>query len=144
MSVGCLLGLLILKLADSKIVLKCALCLTMVSVACALFGPAKIALIVFPLCGFFLSVVFSIIFSLALNSEEKHHGSYSGILCSGIFGGALIPLIIGKLGDMTSLRLAMLFIFVPLLYMLFLAFIARPLIRNKTVSFRDLFKTVKI
>jgi len=101
-------------------------------------------LIVFPLCGFFLSVVFSIIFSLALNSEEKHHGSYSGILCSGIFGGALIPLIIGKLGDMTSLRLAMLFIFVPLLYMLFLAFIARPLIRNKTVSFRDLFKTVKI
>jgi len=144
MSVGCLLGLLILKLADSKIVLKCALCLTMVSVACALFGPAQIALIAFPLCGFFLSVVFSIIFSLALNSEEKHHGSYSGILCSGIFGGALIPLIIGKLGDMTSLRLAMLFIFVPLLYMLFLAFIARPLIRNKTVSFRDLFKTEKV
>ena len=40
-----------------------------------------------------------IIFSLALNSVNEHHGSFSGILCTGIIGGAIVPLIIGWLGD---------------------------------------------
>src|SRR5664279_981837 len=42
MSVGCLLGLVILKLADSKLVLKVFTLLAMVTVAMALFGPAQL------------------------------------------------------------------------------------------------------
>jgi hypothetical protein len=36
--------------------------------------------------------MYPIIFSLALNSVKEHHGSFSGILCTGIIGGAIVPL----------------------------------------------------
>lgn len=139
MSVGCLLGLLILKLADSKLVLKVFTVLAMITVALALFGSAQLSLWAFPIAGFFLSIMFSVIFSLALNSEEKHHGSFSGILCSGIFGGALVPLIIGWIGDQVGLRSAMLFLFITLGYILAIPFWAKPLINNKTIKIAELF-----
>ena len=140
MSVGCLLGLVILKLVDSKLVLKIFTLLAMVTVALALFGPAQLSLWAFPTAGFFLSIMFSVIFSLALNSEEKHHGSFSGILCSGILGGALVPLIIGWIGDHTGLRPAMLFLYITLGYILSIPFWAKPLVNNKTVRIADLLK----
>lgn len=139
MSVGCLIGLLILKLVDSKRILKIFSLCAIVTVIIALSGPAGVSLWAFPMAGFFLSVMYSIIFSLALNSVDKHHGSFSGILCSGIFGGALIPLIIGWLGDHIGLRTAMLFLFVTLGYILAIPFWAKPLVDNKTMKLRELF-----
>jgi fucose permease len=139
MSIGCLLGLVILKLVDSKLVLKIFSLLAMITVALALFGPAGLSRWAFPVAGFFLSVMFSIIFSLALNSVDKHHGSFSGILCSGIFGGALVPLTIGWTGDQIGLRAAMLFLFITLGYILSISFWAKPLVNNKTVKIADLF-----
>jgi fucose permease len=140
MSIGCLLGLAILKLVDSKLVLRIFALLAIVTVALALFGPSGLSLWAFPVAGFFLSVMFSVIFSLALNSVDKHHGSFSGILCTGIFGGALAPLIIGWIGDQIGLRSAMLFLFITLGYILSISFWAKPLINNKTVKIIDLFK----
>jgi fucose permease len=105
----------------------------MLTLLFALTGTGKIAIIAFPLTGFFISVMFSIIFSLALNSEKSHHGAFSGILCAGIFGGALVPLIIGWMGDFLGLRTAMFFLYVTLGYILSISFWAKPLIRNKTV-----------
>ena len=139
MSIGCLLGLIILKFTDSKLVLKIFSLLAMATVALALFGSAQLSLWAFPTAGFFLSVMFSIIFSLALNSEDKHHGSFSGILCSGIFGGALVPLIIGWIGDQIGLRSAMLFLYITLAYILAIPFWAKPLVNNKTVKIASLF-----
>jgi fucose permease len=144
MSVGCLLGLVILKLVDSKLVLKVFTLLAMITVALALFGPPDLSLWAFPVAGFFLSIMFSVIFSLALNSEEKHHGSFSGILCSGIFGGALVPLIIGWIGDQIGLRFAMLFLFITLGYILAIPFWAKPLVDNQTVKIKNLFSGTKI
>ena len=136
MAVGCLVGLLLLKLFDSKLILKIVSVLTMLILALALFGPVQISRAAFSSSGFLISTMFSIIFSLALNSEEKHHGSFSGILCSGIFGGALVPLIIGWLGDMVGLKMGMLFLFITLGYILSIGFWAKPIIDNKTISFK--------
>jgi len=138
MTLGCLTGLVLLKLMDSKRILKIFTILTMITLIMALFGPAEISLYAFPATGFLISMMWAIIFSLALNSEKMHHGSFSGILCSGIFGGALVPLIIGWLGDHIGLRLAMLFLFVTLGYILSVAFWAKPIINNKTVKLREL------
>jgi len=140
MSVGCLLGLVILKLVDSKLALKVFTLLAMITVAFALFGPAQLSLWAFPTAGFFLSIMFSVIFSLALNSVDKHHGSFSGILCSGILGGALVPLIIGWIGDQVGLRPAMLFLYITLGYILAIPFLAKPLVNNKTIKIAELFK----
>jgi len=139
MSVGCLLGLVLLRLLDSRIVLGCAAVLAIGCVALALFGSADLSLGAFSGAGFFLSVMWSIVFSLALNSVSGYHGAFSGILCTGILGGAIVPLFVGMLGDHIGLRLAMLTVFVTLGYILSISIWARPLIRNETVGISELF-----
>ncbi|MCX2477004.1 MFS transporter [Pedobacter sp. MC2016-05] len=140
MTIGCLLGLLVLKLWDGKLVLKVATVLSLLTITVALLGNRELAIMAFPFAGFTISVMFSVIFSLALNSVTKNHGSFSGILCSGIFGGALVPFIVGALGDVIGLKYAMMFLYVTLGYIFFIAFKAKPLVNNKTVAFRDLLK----
>jgi FHS family L-fucose permease-like MFS transporter len=135
LTAGCLLGLLMLKIFDSRKVLIWFTSAALISLTVGLFGPGNIALIAFPLVGFFASVMWSIIFSLALNSVERHHGSFSGILCTGIIGGAIVPLIIGWLGDLFGLRFGMMFLYLSLGYILIIGFWAKPLISN--VTFRD-------
>ena len=133
MTVGCLLGLPLLKLFDSrKVLIGAALC-TMITLALALFGPVDLSLVCFPLTGFFISVMWSILVSLGLNSVPRHHGTFSGILCTGIAGGAVLPLIIGGLGEWLGLQLAMLALFVTLGYILSVGFWAKPLVNNATV-----------
>lgn len=138
MTAGTVLGLLSLKLFDSRRVL---VGFALAAAACfsvALFGPGPVARYAFPAVGFFISVMWSIIFSLALNSVREHHGSFSGILITGIVGGAVVPLVIGWLGDLAGLRVGMLFLYVPLAYILGIGFWADPIIKNKTVSRRDI------
>ena len=136
MTVGCIIGLLLLKFLDSRKILiifamAAILCLTV-----GLFGPAEATLIAFPLVGFFASVMWSIIFSLALNSVKSFHGAFSGILCTGIAGGAIVPFIIGWLGNLLGLRFGMTFLYITLGYILSIGFWARPLISNETIGIK--------
>jgi fucose permease len=78
--------------------------------------------------------MWGVIFSLALNSVARHHGSFAGILCTGIIGGAILPPVIGQLGDAFGLRFGMLVLFVPLAYIISIGFWARPLVTNATVG----------
>ena len=133
MTAGCLLGLVLLKIFDSRKVLIGFGGAAIVTLGAALFGPGPVALIAFPLMGFCASVMWSIIFSLALNSLDKHHGSFSGILCTGIIGGALVPLVVGWMGDLFGLRAGMMFLFITLGYILSIGFWSRPLISNATI-----------
>jgi FHS family L-fucose permease-like MFS transporter len=134
MTAGCLLGLLLLKLFDSRSVLMVFSSAAIICLLTTLFGPAGLAVYGFALVGFFFSVMWSIVFSLALNSMKEHHGSFSGILCTGIVGGAMVPLIIGFLGDKYSLKYGMLFLMFTLGYLFSIGFWANPLIKNKTIK----------
>lgn len=137
LTVGCILGLGLLKLMDSKLVLRIFVLAAMVSLATALFtGNGQIAYYGFIMVGFFASVMWSVVFSLALNSLPSNHGAFSGILCSGIIGGAIVPLIVGVIGDKFGLRIGMLFVFITLSYLLSITFWAKPLIKNKTISLK--------
>lgn len=138
MSLGCLLGLGLLKLLDSRVVLAGFSVLAIASVALALFGPAAASQLAFPAAGFCLSVMFSIVFSLGLNSVPRHHGAFSGVLCTGILGGAVVPMLVGVLGDAIGLRAAMCAAFLTLAYILGVSAWARPLVRNETVSLAQL------
>ncbi len=136
MTIGCVLGLILLKLIDSRKVLIGFASAAIVFLSLAFFGPGRLALYAFPMVGFSASVMWSIIFSLALNSVESHHGTFSGILCTGIIGGALVPLIIGWLGDRFGLRTGMFFLYLTLAYILSIGVWARPLIPNETIFSR--------
>lgn len=133
MTLGCILGLLLLRLMDSRLVLKLFSLAAMASYLIALFSPVDIALLAFPFVGFCISVMWSIIISLALNSVPRNHGSLAGILCSGIIGGALASPIIGVIADMSGeLRTGMFFVILTLLYIFSVGFWAKPLVTNKT------------
>ncbi|MFD1143315.1 MFS transporter [Larkinella insperata] len=140
LTIGCLLGLLLLKIFDSRRVLMLFASGAIVSLLTGLFGPVDMALYAFPMAGFFASVMWSIIVSLALNSVPHHHGTFSGILCTGIAGGAVVPLIVGGLAELVGLRFAMLFLLLTLGYIFSIGLWARPLVNNATVkSLKELF-----
>ncbi len=133
MTAGGVLGLLLLKVMDRRRVLVGFTVLAILSLGLALFGGGPVARVAFPMVGFFASVMYPVIFSLALNSVKEHHGSFSGILVTGIVGGAVVPLIIGWLGDHFGLRAGLLFLFLTMGYILSVGFWADPIIRNKTI-----------
>lgn len=137
-TVGCFVGLLLLKLFDSRRVLVVFASGALVTLLSALFGGKDIALVAFPTMGFFLSIMWSIVFSLGMNSLPSHHGTFSGILCTGIVGGAVVPLIIGALAELAGLQSAMLFMVFTLGYILSVGIWAKPLVNNATVSFSQL------
>jgi fucose permease len=140
LTVGCFLGLLLLKIFDSRKVLIIFTTGAILSLLAALFGSGEMALYAFPLTGFFASVMYSVIFSLALNSVPHHHGTFSGILCAGIAGGAVVPLIVGGLAELVGLRFSMLFMLITLGYILSIGIWAKPLVNNVTVkSVKELF-----
>jgi fucose permease len=146
MTIGCLLGMGLLKLLDSKLVLRIFTIGAFIILSFTLFGPSKMALYGFPILGFCLSVMWSINMALALNSIEKFHGTFAGILCTAVAGGALVPLIIGGLKDLVGLRMGMLVLYITLGYILSITFWARPLVKNATlkVSLKEIFHKKKV
>ncbi len=133
MTAGGVVGLLLLKVLDSRKVLVVFTIAALICLSAAFFGSGPVALFAFPAVGFFASVMYPIIFSLALNSINEHHGSFAGIMVTGIIGGAIVPLIIGALGDALGLRTGMFFLYLTLGYILSIGFWAKPLITNQTV-----------
>lgn len=134
LTLGCLLGLVLLKFFDSRHVLVIFTSGAIISLLIALFGSAEMSVLAFPMVGFFASVMWSIIVSLALNSVRWHHGTFSGILCTGIAGGAVAPLIIGGLAELVGLRFAMLFLLLTLGYILSVGLWAKPLVTNARIT----------
>ena len=134
MFVGSAFGLGLLKVIDSQIVLRIFAVSGLIVLAFTLFGKPEYALFGFPALGFCLSVMYAIIFSLALNSVSKFHGSFSGILCTAIAGGAVFSLLIGQLKDLIGLREGMILLFLPLIYILSMSFWAKPIVQNATIK----------
>ena len=130
MAAGCIVGMALLRVWPSKRVLRLFVIAALALLLAALFGPAQVSLYAFPALGFCLSVMFPIIFALALNSLENHHGAFAGILCTGIVGGAIGPLLVGQVGEALGLRTGLSLVLITLLYLLGVSFRARPLIDN--------------
>ena len=143
LTAGCLLGLVLLKLFDCRKVLIGFSAAAILSLTSALLGSAQVSYYSFMLVGFFLSVMWSVIFSLALNSVAQHHGSFSGILCTGIIGGAVVSLLVGWIGDHLGLRVGMMLLYLTLGYILAIGLWAKPLIDNATVTLGELVRSLR-
>lgn len=142
MTAGCAIGMLLLKIFDSRKVLIGTSVGALICLSAALFGPANISLIAFKAIGLFASVMWPIVISLALNSVAEYHGSFAGILGTGMgIGGGLVPVIIGRIGDRTGLRSGMLFLYATFGIVLSVGFWAKPLVANATI---DLKKTTAV
>src|SRR5665213_705594 len=133
MTAGGILGLFLLKLMDSRKLLVLFTIPALIALTCGLFGSAHISLYAFPIVRFFMSVMYPIVFSLALSSVDEHHGSFAGILVTGIIGGAVVQLLIGGLGNVFGLRAGMFFLYITMGYILSIGFWAKPLVTNATI-----------
>jgi fucose permease len=131
---GCIAGMLLLKFFDARKVLAILVISAMICFSMGIYEKAEISKIAFPMVGIFISVVWPIVLSLALNSFSDHHEVLTGFLYMASIGGALGPLIIGNLSDIIGLRLSINFIYIPLIYILSVSFWAKPLILNKTIK----------
>lgn len=136
LTAGCFIGMGLLKLFDSRKVLVGTSIGALLCLTAALFGPANVSLIAFPSIGLFASVMWPILVSLALNSVSEHHGPFAGILSTGIMGGAVVPVVIGKLGDHFGLRSGVAFLYLTFGCVLSVGFWARPLIANATLKLK--------
>jgi fucose permease len=136
LTAGCSVGMLLLKIFDSRRVLIGACIGAVCGLSAALFGPANVSVIAFPAVGLFTSVMWPIVISLALNSVAEHHGSFSGILSTAIVGGAIVPVIIGGIGDRFGLRTGVGFLYVTFGFVMSVGFWAKPLISNATIRLK--------
>jgi FHS family L-fucose permease-like MFS transporter len=107
MAAGCIAGMALLKYFDSARILLSFTIAVMVVFTLAVFGNRTTAIVCIPAIGFFHSVMWPVILSLALNSVSKHHGSLTGLLFAASTGGAFGPMIVGRLGDLYGLRIGL-------------------------------------
>ena len=135
-TLGALPCMLLLKFIDARRVLMIYGLGAFTCLVLALTGTAGMSAMAFSLTGFFLAPLWSLVFSIGLNSIEHHHGAFSGILCTAIIGGAIVPVIIGSLGDVFGLRAGLVVLFGTLAYILSIGIWANPLITNKTIRLK--------
>ncbi|MFQ3196324.1 MAG: FHS family L-fucose permease-like MFS transporter [Paraglaciecola sp.] len=88
-------------------------------IAIAITTSGSLAMWSILLVGFFNSIMFPTIFSLALAGLGQQTSKGSGILCLAIVGGALVPLMQGVLADTIGLQLSFI---LPLTCYLYIAY----------------------
>jgi FHS family L-fucose permease-like MFS transporter len=106
--VGRLISGAVLNIFGSRRMLRLYALLALVSVLVANFGSKNVSAVAFVACGFFTSVLFTLIFSGTIHTVSQYPGTVSGLLCTAIVGGAIIPLIAGRAGDYWGMHAAML------------------------------------
>ena len=130
MLIGCAVGLVLLRFCDARHVLFIFAFGALCTLFAALSLPSLGSQIAFSMMGFWCSVMWPVIFALALNSFRSQHGAIAGVLCTGIMGGAVVPLLIGHLSDLVGLRFALLALMPALGCIMAIAIRARPLVRS--------------
>jgi FHS family L-fucose permease-like MFS transporter len=134
LTAGCFIGMVLLKFFDSRRVLIGFCAAALLCLTAALFGSARVAFYAFPAIGLFASIMWPVLVSLALNSVSEHHGPFAGILSTGIMGGAVVPVIIGRIGDHFGLRAGVSFLYLTFGCVLTVGFWAKPIISNATFA----------
>ena len=98
----------VLKRFGSRNILRAFSVMALLCLLVATFGSRTLTAVGFATCGLFSSVLFTLIFSGTINSFAENHGTISGVLCTAVLGGALIPPLEGLVGDHLGMRVAML------------------------------------
>jgi MFS transporter, FHS family, L-fucose permease len=117
--IGRLLGSLILTKVKSGKLLGifgfCALFFVLVS----MFSSGQVAIWSIVLCGFFNSIMFPNIFALGIAGLGPMTSKGSGLIMTAVVGGAIVPYLIGKLADATTIQHSFI---IPAICYLFIAY----------------------
>lgn len=117
--VGRFVGAVVMRYAKPGLVLGFNAAMAVVLVLVAIMTTGHVAMWAILAVGFFNSIMFPTIFTLALEGLGKHTGQGSGILCMAIVGGAIVPVIQGALADSIGIQPAF---FLPILCYAYIVF----------------------
>ncbi|MDE1146162.1 MAG: sugar MFS transporter [Azospirillaceae bacterium] len=104
--IGRFIGSYVLRFARPGIVLMaCALAAAFLA-SLSMASTGEVAMFTILAVGLCNSIMFPTIFTLAIDGLDEETPQGAGMLCLAIFGGAVVPMITGKVADMVGLELA--------------------------------------
>ncbi len=124
---GAFLGAILLAKYSPSGIFKIITVTAVLALIALIFAADKIAIFtLLAIVGFAIANVFSIIFSLALQSCPEKANEISGLMITGVFGGAVIPFIMGLTSDVVGSQVgSVLVILLSAAYLLLVAFPAK-------------------
>lgn len=114
--VGRFAGALIMRFIAPSLMLTINAVLAVVMILIAVNSSGEMAMYTILAVGLFNSIMFPTIFTLAIKGLGEHTGRASGLLCMGIVGGAILPLLQGVAADVMTLQMSFLVPAVGYLY----------------------------
>ncbi len=112
---GRLLGALVMTKIKPDLILGIFALVAALLVLTSMMAGGRIGIYSITATGFFISVMFASIFSLATTNLGKYTYQASSLLIMGISGGFFVPLIFGIVADSFSLQTSLLVVIIPLL-----------------------------
>lgn len=121
---GAFIGAILLAKFSSSQIFKIITVIAAIALVALVFATGKVAIFsLFAIIGFAIANVFSIIFSLAIQSRPEKANEISGLMITGVFGGAVIPFVMGLTSDVFGSQVgSVLTILISSIYLLFCAY----------------------
>jgi fucose permease len=121
---GAFLGAILLARYSSVKFFKITTIVAVIALVTLIFASDKIAVFaLLAILGFSIANVFSIIFSMAIQLRPDKANEISGLMITGVFGGAVIPFIMGLTSDVIGSQVgSVLIILLSAVYLLFCSF----------------------
>ena len=123
-TLGAFLGAIILAKFSSSKFFKLNMVAAVAALVALIFMSDKIAIFtLYGVIGFTIANIFPIIFGMAMQARPDKGNEISGLMITGVFGGAIIPFFMGITSDLMGSQIgAVLVILASAVYLLFAAF----------------------
>lgn len=123
-TLGTFLGAIILVKVSSSKFFKINIIIAVIALIMLLVVSEKFGIfILLGVVGFSIANVFPIIFGMAIQSRPDKANEISGLMITGVFGGAVIPFFMGILSDIIGAQTgSVIIILISAIYLLFAAF----------------------
>lgn len=108
LTVGRLLGSGILGIMSSRAFFRLSAALGVAGILCVLSGAAPLAIAGVILAGLGFANIWPVLFSLTVEARPERGAELSGLMCMAIFGGAVLPPLMGRINDTAGLTAAFL------------------------------------
>jgi fucose permease len=119
--VGRFTGGIILRYLQPKKFLLITVILSVVGMSMLFLNNQVVTFISIVLVGLGFANIFPLIFSITVDKMPERSNELSGLMVTAIVGGAIIPPIMGKVADLSSITMAFI---IPLLAVLYILFVA--------------------
>lgn len=123
-TLGAFMGAFLLAKFSSSSFFKLAMTIAVLALTLLIFVDDKFLIFaLYGVIGFTVANIFAIIFGMAMQARPDKANEISGLMITGVFGGAIIPFFMGILSDIIGSQIgAVIIILISALYLFYAAF----------------------